>query len=306
MKKVVITGGAGFIGSHLSEELARRGYHTIILDDLSTGKKENIEPLLKRENVEFIKGSITDLPLLQKVFSCVLYVFHMEAVTSVPQSIENPQASHEVNATGTLNVLLAARDNSVSKVNFSSSAAVYGDTPAPTQKEDMLPSPQSPYAVAKLTGEYYCRVFQEVYALPTACLRYFNVYGSRQDPLSQYAAVIPRFLTAVSQGNPPIIFGDGEQTRDFIFIKDVVTANILVAESEMSGVYNIGKGERTSINQLAEIIISLTGKDIKPVYEKPRAGDIIHSLADISRVGSFGYKPQYSLVEGIKQILEQP
>ncbi len=305
MKKAVITGGAGFIGSHLSEELARRGYHTVIFDDLSTGRKENIEPLLKRENVEFIKGSITDLPLLQKAFYGVLYVFHMAAAASVPRSIDNPQASHEVNATGTLNVLLAARDNSVSKVIFSSSAAVYGDTPALTKREDMPPNPQSPYAVAKLTGEYYCRVFQEVYALPTACLRYFNVYGSRQDPVSQYASVIPKFLTAVSQGNPPVIFGDGEQTRDFIFVKDVVAANILVAEGEMSGVYNIGKGERTSINQLAEIIISVNGKDIKPVYEKPRAGDIIHSLADISRVGNFGYKPQYSLVEGIKQILEE-
>jgi len=181
MKKVVVTGGAGFIGSHMSDKLAEDDYQVIILDDLSTGKMENIELLLKRDNVKFVKGSITDLPLLKEVLQGVQYVFHLAAIASIPRSISDPQLSHEVNTTGTLTVLMAAKDNGVSKIIFSSSSSVYGDTPTLPQREDMPPSSQSPYAVSKLTGEYYCRVFQQVYALPTVCLRYFNIYGPRQD-----------------------------------------------------------------------------------------------------------------------------
>ncbi|HXL02957.1 MAG TPA: SDR family oxidoreductase [Candidatus Atribacteria bacterium] len=301
MGKVVVTGGAGFIGSHLAEELSKRGHKVAILDNLFTGKRENVEPLLKEGKVEFIQGSITDSPLLYKLFQDVSYVFHEAAIPSVPRSVENPQASHEANITGTLNVLLAAKDTGVKKVIYASSSSVYGDTPTLPKKEDMPPNPLSPYAVTKLSGEYYCRVFHRVYGLPTVCLRYFNVYGPRQDPASQYAAVIPRFINRVLENKPPIIFGDGEQTRDFTFVKDVVEANILAAESNAYGVYNIGRGERISINKLAEIIIQLVGNNIEPVYQEARSGDVKHSLADISRARTFGYNPKWSLEEGLRE-----
>ena len=303
MKRTVVTGGAGFIGSHLAEELASRGYYVVILDDLSTGRTENIEVLLQNKDVQFVQGSITNLPLLHKLFQGVESVFHQAAIPSVPRSIENPLLSHEVNVTGTLNVLLAARDNHIKKVIYASSSSVYGDTPTLPKREDMPPNPQSPYAVTKLAGEYYCRVFQEVYGLPTVCLRYFNVYGPRQDPNSQYAAVIPRFINRVSQGEPPVIYGDGEQTRDFTFVRDAVEANILAAESEATGVFNIGKGEKISINQLAELIISLAGSNLKPVHSEPRPGDIRHSLADISKAKAFGYTPRDDLEQGLRKLL---
>lgn len=299
-RKVVITGGAGFIGSCLAEELTKGNYQVIILDDLSTGNKKNIEPMLKKENVEFIQGSITELSFLQDLFRDVYFVFHLAAIPSVPRSIDNPQLSHMVNATGTLNVLLAAKENGVKKVIYSSSSAVYGDTPTLPKKEDMLPNPQSPYAVSKLAGEYYCQVFQQVYALPTVCLRYFNVYGPRQDPSSQYAAVIPRFIKRVSEGNPPVIFGDGEQTRDFTFVQDAVAANILAAESPFTGIFNVGRAERISLNELAGLTIRLIGDSIEPIHEEPRSGDIKHSLADISRLKAFGYEPKFSLEEGLR------
>jgi UDP-glucose 4-epimerase len=305
VKRVVVTGGAGFIGSHLAEELAGRGYHVIILDDLSTGKKDNIEHLVAAGNSEFHRGSVNDYHLLQKLFQGAYYVFHLAAISGVPQSIENPLDSHEVNATGTLKVLLAARDNSVSKVIYTSTCAIYGNTPAIPQSEDMLPSPQSPYAVAKLAGEYYCNIFRQTYNLPTISLRYFNVYGPRQDPDSQYAAVISGFIKRVSDGSPPIIFGDGNQTRDFVFIKDTVEANVLAAESEFSGTFNIGSGEQTSVNKLARLITNLLGKKLEPVYAKQRPGDVLYSQADISRAKAFGYEPKYSLEEGLRQTIAE-
>ena len=303
MKKVVVTGGAGFIGSHLAEELARRDYRVIILDDLSTGKVENIEDLLGKENVEFIKGSITDLPLLRELFRGVDYVFHQAALPSVPRSIENPQATHEVNVSGTLNVLLAARENSIKKVLYTSSSSVYGDIPTLPKKEDMVPHPLSPYAVTELAGEYYCQVFHQVYGLPTVCLRYFNVYGPRQDPNSQYAAVIPSFIKRALEGNPPIIFGDGEQTRDFTFVKDAVEASILAVESDARGLFNIAQGERITINELARLVISIVGENMEPVHQELRPGDIRHSLADISLARAFGYEPRCSLKEGLRETI---
>jgi len=299
----VVTGGAGFIGSHLAEALAHRGYRVIIIDDLSTGKKENIEPLLREGSAQFYKGSVTDLPALQRLFAGAEYVFHQAALPSVPRSVENPYATHEVNATGTLNVLLAARDSKVSKVIYASSSSAYGDTPTLPKREDMPPNPQSPYAVAKLAGEYYCQVFHRIYEMPVACLRYFNVYGPRQDPASQYAAAIPRFIRRLAGGRPPVIFGDGEQTRDFTFIGDVVRANLLAAESEASGVFNIGSGRGVSINELARLVVSLMGAAMEPVHEAPRPGDIRHSLADISRAAGFGYAPEYDLEEGLRQTI---
>ncbi|MFH1031494.1 MAG: SDR family oxidoreductase [Chloroflexota bacterium] len=303
IKKALVTGGAGFIGSHLSKKLIERGYQVVILDDLSTGKIENIENLLKANTASFIEGSVTKLALLKKLTKDTTYVFHLAAFASVPRSIENPLACHKVNADGTLNVLLASRDSKVKKVVFASSAAVYGDTPTLPQKENMTLRPLSPYAVTKVTGEYYCRVFQQAYDLSTASLRYFNVYGPRQDPNSQYASVIPRFIKEVSQEKPPIIFGDGEQTRDFAFVKDVVDATILAAETNATGVFNIARGRSVSINELTRLVIRIMGKNIEPLYEEPRAGDIKHSLADISRAKAFGYKPKYNLEAGIKEMI---
>ncbi len=298
-KKVVVTGGVGFIGSHLSELLSNKGYDVTIIDDLSTGKITNIEPLLQKNAAKFVKGSITDLSLLQEVFHGAEYIFHQAAIPSVPRSIDNPAASHEANITGTLNVLLAARDNSVRKVIAASTSSVYGDTPTLPKQEDMIPSPQSPYAVTKLAAEYYCRVFSKVYGLPTVCLRYFNVYGPKQDPESEYAAVIPKFITRTFEGKPPIIYGDGEQSRDFTFVRDVAVANILAAENDVTGVFNIGTGKYISLNSLAKLIIRLIQSNVEPIHQEPRRGDIRHSLADISKAQTFGYEPKYSLEEGL-------
>jgi UDP-glucose 4-epimerase len=303
VRKVVVTGGAGFIGSHLVEGLAKRGHHVIVLDNLSTGKIENVQALLDQGSAELVRGSVTDLALLRELFQQADHVFHLAAIPSVPRSIEDPLCSHEVNTTGTLNVLLAARDCSVGKVVYASSSSVYGDTPALPKREDMTPSPQSPYAVAKLAGEYYCRVFQEVYGLSTACLRYFNVYGPRQDPHSPYAAVIPKFIISILQGEPPTIFGDGEQTRDFTFIDDATEANIMAAQEDASGVFNIGSGNRITISELAELAVRIAGGNVEPVRLPPRPGDIRHSLADIALARTFGYTPKCSLAEGIRKTL---
>lgn len=299
--KVIVTGGAGFIGANLAEELAANN-SVIIVDNLSVGKKENVTDLLG-ENVKFVEGSIGDLSLLKRLFRNIDFVFHLAAIASVPRSIENPLATNETNVTGTLNVLLAARDSGVKKVIYASSTAVYGDTPTLPQREEMMPNPQSPYATTKLVGEYYCQVFQAVYGLPTVSLRYFNVYGPKQDPNSEYAAVIPRFIKRVSEGKPPIIFGDGEQTRDFVFVTDVVRANISAAESDVTGVFNIGQGQRVTISELARLIIHIMNKDIGIIHQGARVGDVRHSLADISKARLFNYKPQYDLEKGLKEII---
>ena len=301
--KAVVTGGAGFIGSHLVEELAKRQHEVMVFDDLSSGNLENIRfsiETTKHYDIKFIQGSVTNFSLLSRLFQGIDYVFHQAAIPGISQSIRDPQATHEANVTGTLNVLLAARDNKVKKVVFASSCVVYGDSLCLPKREDMPPSPQSPYAVSKLAGEQYCRVFSEIYGLPTICLRYFNVYGTRQNSNSQYAAVIPKFIERVLDNKPPIIFGDGKQTRDFVSVKDVVEANIQAAQSNIVGVFNIGKGVSISINQLAELIIKIMGSRIEPVYQEPRLGDIRHSLAAISKAKQFGYNPKYGIEEAIK------
>lgn len=304
--KNLVTGGAGFIGSSLAEELAKRGDEVIILDDLSTGKMENIkEEVIKWHNVEFIKGSVTNLDRLKELFEDVDYVFHQAAIPSVQRSIENPLATNEANATGTLNVLIAARDCGVKKVIFASSSSVYGDTPELPKREDMKPDPLSPYAVTKLVGEYYCKVFNEVYGLKTVSLRYFNVYGPRQDPFSDYAAVIPKFITMILENKSPIIYGDGEQTRDFTYVLDVVRANMLAMESNVTGVFNIASGERFGINELANKITEIIGMNLSLIHEKTRAGDIKHSLADVSLAREkLGYEPKYSIDEGLEEVIE--
>lgn len=302
-KKVLITGGAGFIGSNLAEELAEDN-EVVILDDLSTGRMENIRGLLENNNVMFIKGSITDLNLLQRCFRDVDYVFHQAAIPGVPASIDDPAASNIVNVNGTLNMLIAARDNGVRKIVFASSCAVYGDAAVPPVAETTILAPKSPYAVTKLTGEYYCNVFREIYNIPTVPLRYFNVYGPRQDPGSEYAAVIPKFITKALAGESLVIYGDGLQTRDFVFVKDVVRANIMAAESGETGVFNIGSGEAVTVNELATVIINLTGKSLELVHTEPREGDIKHSQASIEKAIRIGYKPEYGLEEGLKETIE--
>jgi UDP-glucose 4-epimerase len=241
------------------------------------------------------------LSLLRKVFQDAQYVFHQAAIPSVPRSVAKPLVSHEANVTGTLKVLIAAKDCGVGKVIYASSSSVYGNTPVLPKHEGMTPHPQSPYALTKCAGEHYCQIFEDIYGLPTASLRYFNVYGPRQDPESEYAAVIPKFAKRVRDSERPIIFGDGEQTRDFTFVKDVVQANLLAAESDATGVFNVGRGERTSLNELANLITGIMGKDLKPIYQDPRPGDVKHSLADISRAKELlSYQPHHSLQDGLK------
>jgi UDP-glucose 4-epimerase len=303
-KNVIVTGGAGFIGSNLVKQLADTN-HVIVIDDLSTGNIKNIQNLINSKKIEFINGTITDLELLQKTFRNIDYVFHEAAIPSVPRSIKDPVRTNTVNAQGTLNILIAARDNHVKKVIYASSSSVYGDTPTLPKKEDMNPNPLSPYAVSKLTAEYYCDIFKRIYNLPTVSLRYFNVYGPWQDPTSEYAAVVPKFITNVLNDKSPIIYGNGEQTRDFTFINDVVTANVLAAESTSTGVFNIAGGKRISINNLALLIIQTCGKKMEILYQSPRDGDILHSLADVTRAKEkFNFISKFNITDGIKETIK--
>ena len=302
-KNVVITGGAGFIGSNLTRTLAADNDVTVI-DDLSTGNLENIKNLIDNKSIMFVEGSITDLDLLNKTFKNVDYIFHEAAIPSVPRSIKDPIKSNYTNVNGTLNVLVAARDSEVEKVVYASSSSVYGDTPVLPKMEDMKPSPLSPYAVSKLVGEYYCRVFTETYRLSTVSLRYFNVYGPWQDPSSEYAAVIPNFISRVSNCKSPIVFGDGKQTRDFTFVRDVVNANTSAVKGKTCGFFNIASGKRISINELVQLVMKITGKNIDVVYDDSRPGDIMHSLADISKAKEkFGYEPRFDLTKGLEETL---
>jgi UDP-glucose 4-epimerase len=302
-KNIIVTGGAGFIGSNLTKQLSDTN-HVIIIDDLSTGHIKNIQNLITSKKIEFINGTITNLELLQKTFKNVDYIFHEAAIPSVPRSIKDPLKTNAVNASGTLNILIAARDNHVKKVIYASSSSVYGDTPTLPKKEDMTPSPLSPYAVSKLSAEYYCDIFTRLYDLPTVSLRYFNVYGPWQDPTSEYAAVIPKFITSILNDKSPILYGDGEQTRDFTFIDDVVTANILAAESNSTGIFNVAGGKRISINDLALLIIKTCGKELELQYQNPRDGDILHSLADVTRAeDKFNFKSKFSITDGIEETI---
>ena len=296
----MVTGGAGFIGSNLAEELSNR-YEVTVIDDLATGRESNLSGL----DVEFVRGSILDTDLLARTFRDAGFVFHEAALPSVQRSVEDPAQSNLVNVNGTLNVLLAARDAGVKKVLFASSSSVYGDTPVLPKVESMTPNPMSPYAITKLTDEYYCRVFTSLYGLPTVALRYFNVFGPRQDPTSQYAAVIPNFISRILAGEPPVIHGDGRQTRDFTFVRDVVRANILAAESDAVGVFNVACQKRIDLLELAGTIMDLVGTRVDPVHEPARPGDVRDSLADISRArDAFGYAPAYTLTDGLKETIQ--
>lgn len=306
MANFLVTGGAGFIGSNTVEELLNKGHEIRIIDNFATGKKENLSPFLPE--IEVIEGDIRDLDFLKRAMKGIEYVIHLAALGSVPRSVEDPLNTSEVNVTGTLNILITARDVGVRRVVYSSSSSVYGDDPALPKKEDMPLSPQSPYAVSKLAGEYYCKVFYQVYGLGTVSLRYFNIYGKRQDPSSQYAAVVPRFISAMLNGERPVIFGDGEQSRDFTFIEDCVQANIKAcfAPGVEGEVFNISYGARVTVNELFQKIRWLLGKnEIEPIYAAPRPGDVKHSLADTSKAQALlGFKPHYHIEVGLKKTLE--
>ncbi len=299
--RYIVTGGAGFIGSNLAERLAR-DHDVVIIDNLTTGRRENIEHLIGHPRVTFIEGSVTDLDLLTDACAGADGIFHQAAIASVPRSVEKPLETNAVNVGGTVNVLWAAKECGVPTVVAASTSAIYGDDPVFPKHETMAPTPLSPYAVSKLAGEYYGKVFSDLYGIRTAFLRYFNVFGPRQDPNSEYAAVIPKFVTRLLAGKPPIIYGDGEQTRDFIFVADVVRANIQAMEGDARGVFNIAGGRRISLNELAACLCGITGMHARPLYGPPRAGDVRDSLADISRArDAFGFSPRNTVDEGLRE-----
>jgi UDP-glucose 4-epimerase len=301
----LVTGGAGFIGSNIVEELLARGEKVRVLDNLSTGRKENILPFLGK--AEFVEGDIRDAKGTREAMEGIDVVLHQAAIPSVPRSVADPLTSHEVNITGTLNVLLAARDAGVKRVVNASSSSVYGDSPELPKHERMQTNPLSPYAVTKLAAERYCAVFANVYGLETVSLRYFNVFGPRQDPTSQYSAVIPKFITAMMKGERPTIYGDGEQSRDFTYISNVIEANLLAARADCDRglAANSACHDRITLNQLVAKINGLLGKDISPIYADPRPGDIKHSYADISLAErAIGYKPSVDFMNGLKRTVE--
>lgn len=301
MAHIVITGGAGFIGSNIALELCEK-HDVVIIDNFSTGRRENIRDIL--DKIRLVEGDINDAQMLKREFISADYVLHQAALPSVQRSVEDPIATNLSNIDGTLNVLLAARDCGVKKVVYASSSSVYGDTPVLPKREGMPSIPRSPYAISKLAGEYYCRVFSEIYGLKTVALRYFNVFGPRQDPNSQYAAVIPIFINRILRRKPPIIFGDGFQTRDFTYVRDVVHANILAMNSQAEGVFNIASGSQISLNDLADKIMEIIGIRMEKIYDNPRKGDIRDSLADISSAKKIlGYEPRYDLETGLKETI---
>ena len=302
----LVTGGAGFIGSHIAAALVDQGATVRIIDDLSTGYRRNIEQLASQ--VDFIKANVRDDRALRRALADVELVFHEAAIPSVPRSVENPVESHEATANGTFAVLLAARDQKVRRVIYAASSSAYGDQPELRKHEEMRPAPLSPYAAAKLMGEYYCQVFTHVYGLETVSLRYFNVFGPRQDPTSQYSGVISRFMDALVSGKQPVIYGDGEQSRDFTYISNVVEANFRAVESSaaVGKVINVANGESVTLNQLLDTMKSIVGKgDVAPRYEPPRRGDVRHSLADLTRARELlGYKPKVALEDGLRRTFD--
>ena len=303
----LVTGGAGFIGSNLAESLLAAGHRVRVLDNFLTGKRENLAGLAERygKAFELIEGDLRDLAVTRSAAEGVEYVLHQGALPSVPRSVADPILSSEINVGGTLSLLVAARDAGVRRVVFAASSSAYGDTPELPKRESMTPNPKSPYAAQKLAGEHYMRIFTEVYGLETVSLRYFNVFGPRQDPASMYAAVIPRFITSVLAGTAPPVYGDGLQTRDFTYIDNVVRVNLLACEApkEACGkVVNVACGKRVSLLEILEIIYGLAGRRVPPRFEPPRPGDVRDSLADISRAKELlGYEPSVSFPEGLSR-----
>jgi nucleoside-diphosphate-sugar epimerase len=305
MRSVLVTGGAGFIGSHLAQTLAARGSRVTVLDNLASGHLENLEEV--KSDITFVEGDIRDKELLEKVMRNCDVVFHQAAVVSVTKTVEDPLGSSSVNDLGTLGVLEAARQNDVRRVVLASSSAVYGDDPQLPKLEAMAPNPLSPYAVQKLTNEFYANLYFRLYGLDTVCLRYFNVFGPRQDPSSPYSGVISIFMQRAAEGKAPVIFGNGEQTRDFVFVRDVVQANILAAtgDSAAGEVFNVGTGKAVSVKSLWSLISRLAGNEIEPTYAPARAGDIMHSLAGTTKGHErLQFQASISLDEGLSQTFD--
>jgi len=305
LSRILVTGGAGFIGSNLCEALLEMGHDVRVFDNFSTGKRENLAEFAS--SVELIEGDIRDYESIEKAVNGVERVIHLAAMSSVPWSVDDPEAAHHMNATGTLHVLKAARDNGAQRVVIASTSAIYGENPVQPKTEEMIPEPRSPYAATKLAGEHYCAVFSAVYGLETVALRYFNVYGKRQDPASHYSAVIPKFITRILSNTNPVIYGDGEQTRDFVFVDDCNQANIKACfTSGISGnFFNIGSGANISVKGLAHTIRDIVGVDIDPVYEEARVGDVRESLSDISKARRhLAFEPAYTMEAGLKNTVE--
>ncbi|MCW4004824.1 MAG: SDR family NAD(P)-dependent oxidoreductase [Candidatus Bathyarchaeota archaeon] len=304
-KKILVTGGAGFIGSHLVDRLVAEGYFVRIIDDLSSGKIENIQHHLHTNRVDFVKGDIRDVSLVRKNVAGIDFVVHLAAIISVPFSVENPELTFDVNLHGTLNLLRSCAEEGVGKFVFISSCAVYGDPEVNPVTEDIKTNPISPYADSKLIGERYCLSFYERQLLKTVVLRFFNVYGSRQG-VNDYSGVITRFISRVKKKEPLIIYGDGSQTRDFVNVNDIVDAILAAMKSEKAEgeVFNIGSGKSTSINELAKSVLELSNVDVEIKYENHRAGDIKHSLADISKARKLlDYEPKVSLKDGLRELI---
>ena len=307
---VLVTGGAGFIGAHLVDELVRHGARVRVLDNFSTGQRENLlisNHTSQTSNLEVIEGDIRDLDAVRRATTGMDYVLHHAAMVSVPQSVADPQMAHAVNVTGTLNVLLAAREAGARRVVLASSSAVYGDNDELPLQETAIPKPLSPYAASKLAGEVYCQTFSAAYGLPTAALRYFNVFGPRQDPNSQYSAAIPKFIAALLRGEPPTIYGDGLQSRDFIYVANVVQANLLACEREQAigQVMNVACGERRTLLDLHRDLTALIGTERPPLFAEPRAGDIKHSLASIDKMTRLlNYQSSIDWREGLRRTVE--
>jgi nucleoside-diphosphate-sugar epimerase len=303
--KYLVTGGAGFIGSNLTRALLASGQSVRVLDNFLTGKRENLAGLAEAHGdaFELTEGDLRDLETVRKAAAGIEFVLHQGALPSVPRSVADPVLTNEINVAGTVNLLVAARDAGVRRVVFAASSSAYGDTPRLPKRESMTPNPKSPYAAQKLMGEYYLRIFYEIYGLETVSLRYFNVFGPRQDPKSTYAAVIPRFITTVLRGVPPTIYGDGLQTRDFTYIDNVVQANLaacLAPKTACGKVVNIACGERVSLLDILEIVYGLAGKRVLPKFEPGRVGDVRDSLADISLARDLiGYDPKVPFSEGL-------
>jgi nucleoside-diphosphate-sugar epimerase len=299
------TGGAGFIGSPIVERLVKDGHSVRVIDNFSSGKRANLAPF--GDKVELLEGDIRDRNDCRRACEGIEIIFHQAAVPSVPKSVDDPVTSHEANIDGTFNLLLAARDAGCRRVIYAASSSAYGDAVELPKRETARPEPLSPYAVNKLVGEYYCKIFSCCYGLQTVALRYFNVFGPRQDPKSQYAAAIPAFVTAILRDEPPTIYGDGEQTRDFTYIDNVVHANLLAANApKVNGeVVNIACGERVSVNQIIRQINELLGRNVKPRYVPERPGDVKHSLADITAARELiGYQPLVSFEDGLRRAIE--
>ncbi len=304
--KYLVTGGAGFVGSNLVEALLKRGHFVRVLDNFSTGRRENLHPFLN--DIDLIEGDIRSLSTVYRAVDGIEYVLHQAALPSVPRSIADPVTSNEVNVTGTLNVLMAARDRGVRRVVFASSSSVYGHDPRQPKHEDMRPRPMSPYANTKLAGEVYCTVFHHLYGLDTVILRYFNIFGPRQDPASQYSAVIPKFLGLMLKNRRPTVYGDGRQTRDFTFVENAVQTNLLACEAQNlpeERIFNCACGNQISIQDLVVALNRLLGKDINPIFADPRPGDVKHSFADVSRaVHYLGYAPKVSFEDGLRKTVQ--